>query len=183
MKNKNSFLEKFLWNLYEMSEEIIDLLKYVRAPTSWKEVLHPEYRKLKREYEKRMGRKAFRNLIYYLKKKGIIKGFKEEKTNGWLLTEKGKEKILKIKEKIDLKNLKKRKDGKWIMVIFDIPEKEKNKRDFFRWTLQTLGFQMLQKSIWISPHDVLEKVKTLIKNHFLKSYVKLLIIEEIQLQS
>lgn len=181
MANKKSFLEKFLWNLYEMSEEIIDLLEYVRAPTSWKEALHPEYRKLKREYEKRMGRRAFQNLIYYLKRKGIIEDFEKEGARGWLLTEKGKEKILKIREEFQKK--KKRKDGKWIMIIFDIPEKVRIKRDFFRRGLQELDYKMLQKSVWVSPYDVLEKTKRLIKKYFLEPYVKLLLIEEIELKS
>ncbi len=175
--HKVSWLEKFLWTLYNISEEIEDLLPSL--PRSWYEVSRPDYLRARNALEKERSRKAFRNLIYYLKRKGLIKDFKKEGVNGWLLTEKGKERILEIKWKFE--EHKKRKDGKWIMVIFDIPEKIRIKRDFFRSELQMLGFQIFQKSIWVFAYDVLEETKKLIKKYFLQPYTQLLLIEEIQI--
>lgn len=181
MKNKISKTEKFLWDLYEISEKIDNILSW--SPRSWREAINPLYHELKRSYKRKMDRKNFQNLIYYLKKKGIIKDFKKEEVKGWMLTEKGRERILKIKIKDKANNRRKRKDDRWIMVIFDIPEKERIKRDFLRRSLYELGFQMLQKSVWVSPFDVLDKVKEIIKFYSLEPFVKLLLIEEIQIKS
>lgn len=48
---------------------------------------------------------------------------------------------------------RKKWDGKWRVVIFDIKEKEKHLRNALRDKLKELGFGMLQKSIYISPYD------------------------------
>ena len=44
-------------------------------------------------------------------------------------------------------------DGKWRMLIFDIPEKKKNVREHIRTTLVNLGFYRLQDSVWVYPYD------------------------------
>lgn len=46
-------------------------------------------------------------------------------------------------------------DNKWRVVIFDINEKKRNQRNNLRFKLVSLGFGMLQKSVYISPLDVL----------------------------
>ena len=56
----------------------------------------------------------------------------------------------------------KRWDGKWRVVIFDIPEKERRTRDFLRAKLKELGFGAWQKSIFISPYDWAEDIKELL---------------------
>lgn len=47
----------------------------------------------------------------------------------------------------------KRWDGKWRMLIFDIPERRRNVREKIRMTLITLGFVHLQDSVWVFPYD------------------------------
>lgn len=44
-------------------------------------------------------------------------------------------------------------DGKWRMLIFDIPETRKKSREKIRLTLTTLGFVRLQDSVWVYPYD------------------------------
>ena len=44
-------------------------------------------------------------------------------------------------------------DKKWRVLIFDIPEKQKELRDKVRNTLQAIGFKWLQDSVWVYPHD------------------------------
>ena len=43
-------------------------------------------------------------------------------------------------------------DGKWRMVLFDIPECKKDERDVFGTKLNQLGFYALQKSVFIVPY-------------------------------
>jgi DNA-binding transcriptional regulator PaaX len=44
-------------------------------------------------------------------------------------------------------------DGKWRMLIFDIPERRRNTRVRIRATLISLGFLRLQDSVWVYPYD------------------------------
>lgn len=45
-------------------------------------------------------------------------------------------------------------DGKWRLVFFDIEEVSRGVRHRLRTKLKELGFAMLQKSVWITPHDM-----------------------------
>ena len=66
-------------------------------------------------------------------------------------------------------------DGKWREVIFDIPEIDRQRRDFLRYKLISLGFGKLQKSVYISPLDVLTDVKEYLKT--LNLYGKVVVFE------
>ncbi len=44
-------------------------------------------------------------------------------------------------------------DKKWWILIYDIPEKIKFKRESLRFYIKSLGFGKLQESCWISPYD------------------------------
>lgn len=61
----------------------------------------------------------------------------------------------KIKRDFPLLSLSKKLwDKKWRIVIFDIEEQTRSVRDKLRDKLKELGFGMWQKSVWISPHDI-----------------------------
>lgn len=66
-------------------------------------------------------------------------------------------------------------DGRWRVVIFDIPEIDKKSREYLRWKLISLGFGKLQKSVYISPLDVLADVKEYLKS--LNLYGKVVVFE------
>jgi CRISPR-associated endonuclease Cas2 len=44
-------------------------------------------------------------------------------------------------------------DGRWRVLIFDIPEKRKRIRDRVRHELVSVGFKLLQRSVWVYPYD------------------------------
>jgi DNA-binding transcriptional regulator PaaX len=47
----------------------------------------------------------------------------------------------------------KRWDGRWRVVLFDIPERRRGIRDRLRLFMQEYGFVRLQDSVWIYPYD------------------------------
>ena len=53
-------------------------------------------------------------------------------------------------------------DGKWRIVIFDIPESKRRVRDLFRRRLKEWKFRVWQKSVWIIKRNVTEKLRKLI---------------------
>ena len=62
-------------------------------------------------------------------------------------------------------NKPKKWDGRWRLLIFDIPEKRKPLREKVRNTLFDIGFQRLQDSVWIYPYDC-EDLINLLKADF-----------------
>ena len=59
----------------------------------------------------------------------------------------------------------KRWDGKWRMLVFDIPERRRAVRTKIRAALISLGFVRLQDSVWVYPYDC-EDLITLLKTDF-----------------
>jgi DNA-binding transcriptional regulator PaaX len=101
--------------------------------------------------------KMIQERINTLKRKGYLKKIEA----GWELTPKGRIEIIKI---ILWKKLKMKKwDGKWRIIIFDIPEMSRRDRDFLRRELKWIGFIELQKSVWIFPYDMEREILALLK--------------------
>lgn len=76
--------------------------------------------------------------------------------------------------------VKKKWDGKWRVVIYDIPHKRKRSRDQLRHLLTKIGFVRLQNSVWIYPYET-EELVTLIKmDNFLQKEVIYLVVEKIE---
>ena len=81
------------------------------------------------------------------------------------LTPKGRKKLGDLYRYQLLMKKPKKWDGKWRIVSFDIYEKRRNVRDKFRYTLKSLGFVQLHKSMWIYPYDC-EDLVALLKSDF-----------------
>lgn len=45
-------------------------------------------------------------------------------------------------------------DGRWRILIFDIPEKERFKRSALRQKMYELGLKQLQRSVWVTPYPL-----------------------------
>lgn len=88
------------------------------------------------------------------------------------ITEKGKERALGEIYR-DLKLEKRKKwDGVWRVVIFDISEKHKGEREGFRHRLEQLGLHRLQESVFVSPHPCKEEVYFLISLFGVGAYTR-----------
>lgn len=109
---------------------------------------------------------CFYSTLNKLKRDGFIeKNFSENKTH-WTLTRKGKsgyKKLLKIKREKISTSYKKEQSRTLNVIIFDIPECERNKRVWLRLVLLELGFSLLQKSVWIGkvkiPRDFIDDMR------------------------
>lgn len=82
-----------------------------------------------------------------------------------VLTPKGEKALRRLQLKEYQLKKPKRWDGKWRVLIFDIPEKNRKLRWQIRHTLQMIGFIRLQQSVWLYPYDC-EDVMTLLKADF-----------------
>lgn len=65
-------------------------------------------------------------------------------------------------------------DGKWRIVVFDIPEKCKKAREAFRSKIQELGFYQFQKSVWVYPYPCRDIIDFVLEIFEVRSYVQYL---------
>jgi len=107
---------------------------------------------VEREF-KRQQKQKYYNFIRYLKKNGLIDEKKNEGKKILSITKKGREKFLFLKKqnKDFLPEIlyQKEEGSKFIIIIFDIPEIDKRKRNWLRAVLRNLEFKMIQKSVWM----------------------------------
>ena len=184
-KIKLPFTEKFLWDLYRFKNRADDTIDKIfprrrgRIFSNFNLFRDEWTNENKNRYEKEKSRKNFAKTIQYFKERGYLKILRIKGKNTAVITTKGIDKLFKIKLK--LTGNKKRKDGKWQMVLFDIPENKRRDRDHFRRGLRYLGYKRLQKSIWVCQYDVLKETKDLIKRYKLNSFIELLLVEKVGL--
>ncbi|MBI2514977.1 hypothetical protein HYV91_02205 [Candidatus Wolfebacteria bacterium] len=100
-------------------------------------------------------RQSFYSMLNHLKQQGLIKKRKNELRKGsvWQITKRGLKKLnlIKNQEKFPYK---KETSDKLIIVTFDIPEKDRQKREWLRSALRVLDFSLLQESVWIGKNEI-----------------------------
>ncbi|MDO8515164.1 MAG: hypothetical protein Q7S14_01565 [bacterium] len=71
-------------------------------------------------------------------------------------------------------------DGKWRIVIFDVPDGQRHLRDSFRTKLQHLGFYQLNESVYVYPYPCFEEIEYLRNYFFVGGSVTLITAEKIE---
>jgi len=128
---------------------------------------------------------------YLRHKSNLQKRLAELEKRGWIKVEKNADEIIvklvkkgklqAIKYQIDdLKIEKPEKwDGKWRIVIFDIPNKKRVARDVLRQKLKEMDFQILQESVFIHPYPCEKEIEVIKSVYEIWPYVNLIIAEKI----
>jgi len=112
----------------------------------------------------KLGRDKYktRRAYYSLRERGMIKLQRQDNKVRILLTEKGKKRLLSYRIQ-DLKIYRPPKwDGRWRLVMFDVPESRRTKRDLVRLKLEEMGFLSVQKSVYIHPYpcrDIVDELR------------------------
>ena len=116
---------------------------------------------------------ALRSAVYRSLKTGDIEKVVKDGEACFRITSQGKKHLVRLFPIYKLADSG--WDGKWRVVIFDIPEIDKKAREYLRWKLISWGFGMLQKSVYISPLNVLADLKEYLKT--LNLYGKVVVFE------
>ena len=69
-------------------------------------------------------------------------------------------------------------DGKWRIGLFDIPEEGKHERDKIRWTLKKVGFQRLQKSVYVYPFEIPRGALLYLRESGLDRFVRFMRVDQ-----
>ncbi|TSC86664.1 MAG: phenylacetic acid degradation operon negative regulatory protein [Microgenomates group bacterium Gr01-1014_16] len=135
--------------------------------------------------------RRLKNLSYYhwssmeesvgrLRRRGLVEVRETGEGTEVKVTDKGKTEILKYR----LGDLKLKSQGKWDrkwrLVLFDVSEKERNKRNDLRIWLMRLGLKQLQKSVWVYPFPLEREVKFLREVLRVPHAVKLITAESVE---
>jgi|SRR3989344_2243922 len=70
-------------------------------------------------------------------------------------------------------------DGRWRVIIFDIPQEFHNERNSLRKKLKNLGFYMLQKSVFVFPYPCEEELGDLCSSLNIDEYIDILVAESV----
>ena len=160
-------------NLSDNKRKILTLLfgglslLMVRTPGKHMKILgdlKEEWAKIEKERIKRDIRELYRSKLISAKPN-------PDGTLTLVLTDKGKQRLLKYDfEKMRIP--RQRWDGKWRIVIFDIPEKQREARDSLRDKLKNLGFHELQRSVFVYPLDCGNEMEFIIEFFNIRKFVR-----------
>ena len=70
-------------------------------------------------------------------------------------------------------------DGKWRIVVFDIPVKQNPGREALRKKMKNLGFKQLQKSVWIIPWECEDEMLFIAEMYKVEKYVEIITADNI----
>lgn len=133
-----------------------------------------------KEEWKEINQQALRRAIKKLYASKLVR--EKENPDGTItliLTDKGKQKALTYN--IDEMEIKKQKqwDGKWRIVLFDIPKNAKKIREALRNHLNNLEFYQFQKSVFAHPYDCQDEIEYIIEVYDIRRFVRFMVAESI----
>lgn len=130
-------------------------------------------------YSHRQVKRSFNNL----EKNKLISLKQEGNQTIVSITKEGRKKLLRFKlQDITIQPAHKW-DRKWRLVIFDIPVSKNSNRLAFVLKLKELGFQTLQKSVWVCPYPCEDEIDFLKEIYQIRPHVRLVTGETIDIQS
>ena len=178
----NRLTEKFLSVLAEEIMATGDLIDAVlSSPYGASQYrLQKELRKIEnkridqeRELEKR---RRFHDLLYRLHRDGLIeRTLNRDNKRAWKITKTGENRLpdLKSNRPLPAKQYSKQNDGILKIVAFDIPEKYRRTRDWLRSALTNLGFEIIQKSVWVGKAKLPEEFMNALQDLNIVSFVEI----------
>lgn len=131
---------------------------------------------LERERTRRKRKKKWLSRrIDYLKRQHYIESVKAGEERLYRLTAKGKYEILRLQFALHMQAERRKKwDGNFYLIVWDIPEMMKKYRDFFRKLLKRNGFTMLQQSVWMTRVNPRPAIKPLLEYLSLEKYFEII---------
>jgi len=108
-------------------------------------------------------------------------GYKEhhDGTVSLILADEGKRKLLHYRVEHMKIGKPSQWDGKWHVVIFDIPERLKQGRMALSSKLKGLGLYPLQKSVFVFPYPCKDEIDFVVELFDLRPYVRILTVTDI----
>ncbi|MBI2039832.1 CRISPR-associated endonuclease Cas2 [Candidatus Microgenomates bacterium] len=117
-------------------------------------------------WDRPLKKASLAQAVKRLRERGMIDFVSDEKL-AYRLTDHGRQKA--IWESIKLSDEK--WDGKWRLVIFDVPEKRRQARNLLRDSLKKWGFIHWQQSVWATKKNCTKVLREFIKSVGIEDWV------------
>jgi phenylacetic acid degradation operon negative regulatory protein len=117
-----------------------------------------------------------RSSISRLKRRGVLVAMKPDRAAGYALSESALEVLREGDTRIFDRRQVDAADGSavgFVLVVFSIPESEREKRHTLRTTLAGLGFGTAAPGVWVAPGHLRDEVDRTLRRRGLSSYVDL----------
>ena len=124
---------------------------------------------------KGINKTQFERGLRHMQGRGLVKVISKNGQRFIELTKSGELQALLSKAK---RTGKQKWDGKWRLIMFDIPEEAKDKREFFRKLLKSNGFYKLQASVYINPYPINSSAIAYLKETQLMAYIRVLRVDK-----
>ena len=121
---------------------------------------------------------AVRVAVSRMMKQGLLQSERKGNKSYYKLTERGVSRVDEAARRI-YKLDPHEWDGKWRVVMYNIPEEKRQVRDDFRKELQWSGFGNLSNGCWISPNNFEKEIHLLISKYKIEEYVQLFLSKHI----
>lgn len=110
---------------------------------------------------------------------GLIETIKSDREDYARLTPKGRQKLASIK--LDSKNtlISNNWDGKWRIILLDLPESRKAERESIRYLLKKANFVCLKNSAWISPYPFEHMFENIKKDLGLTNEIMIIVTDKL----
>jgi phenylacetic acid degradation operon negative regulatory protein len=95
---------------------------------------------------------ALKRSLKGLEEAGLIETHHSGQQPYTRLTKDGKRKVHSLSLENDTAIVDPNWDGKWRIILLDLPEDRKSEREGLRYLLKKAGFILLKNSVWISPY-------------------------------
>ena len=129
------------------------------------------------EYSAYTASRRFNSLLSKYKRKGWLRYEYKEGKRIVKLTKHGELKALVVK--MEIQSSPKTWDGKWRLVIIDIPESARDIRHQLRGLLKLVGFKALQASVYINPYPLSQDSVDYLNRTKLARYIRMLRVDKV----
>ena len=129
---------------------------------------------------KKENRQAIERAINSLYRSHLIREVNhKDGTTTLVLSEDGKQRALRFN--IDKMEIKKPTtwDGRWRIVMFDVPEKLRVLRDSLRLHFKEIGLIELQKSVFVYPYPCSKEIEFILEFYNARKHVRFILAEKV----
>ena len=116
---------------------------------------------------------ASRTVLSRMSRKGWFATSRQGRKSFYRLTAKGRRLLEEGEERIYHPPRDEPWDGTWVLLSYSIPEERRSLRDRLRDRLSWLGFGSLTGGLWISPHEVGDRVREIAEELDVTDYLEL----------
>lgn len=129
--------------------------------------------------DERSRERELRRITYYMKSRGLIKYSPNDYEHGIEITKEGLRRLKKSNyDDLSIPTPEKW-DKKWRLVFFDVPIEANKQRGMLTYKLRSLGFQQLQKSIWVHPFPCKPEIEAITEFLGIRKYLTYIEINKI----